>query len=470
MKKYEKYVPSSIPGIDAIPSHWREAPIKQLVEINPESLGEKTDAELLINYIDIGNVNSYGEIKEIQPIIFKDAPSRARRIVRKGDVVVSTVRTYLKAIAAVESDEENLIASTGFAVLRADEENVAASYLKYAVRGGYFIEEVVANSTGVSYPAISSTPFSRIKLILPSYEEQRTIATYLDHKTAQLDTLLTQKETLVRLLHQKRQALINEAVTQGLDPAAPRKSSGVEWLGDIPAHWEVRKLKQLTTRIVDGTHFTPNYIEEGVPFLRVTDIQTDEIDLSTTKFISQAEHEELSKRCKPEKGDILLSKNGTIGITKVVHWDWEFSVFVSLCLIKPTKRLNPYYFSYFFQSDIVNQQIDEGSRTTSVTNLHLEKIRELLISLPPIEEQLQIVERLNLAGGRINEASDAIHTQIKTLKAYRQSLISEVVTGKVDVRTEAQALAGTAPTPSPTKQASQPAPARRTAVGQLDLF
>nr|GFD52225.1 hypothetical protein [Tanacetum cinerariifolium] len=109
-----------------------------------------TDAKLLINYIDIGNVNSYGETKEIQPILFKDAPSRARRIVRKGDVIVSTVRTYLKAIAAVESDEENLIASTGFAVLRADEKNVAAAYLKYAVRGGYFIEEVVANSTGVS--------------------------------------------------------------------------------------------------------------------------------------------------------------------------------------------------------------------------------------------------------------------------------------------------------------------------------
>ena len=112
------------------------------------------------------------------------------------------------------------------------------------------------------------------------------------------------------------------------------KDSGVEWLGKIPSHWKVKKVKYVTKEIIDGAHHTPNYIDKGIPFLRVTDIsQTKKINFGQTKQISLKEHLSLCKRAKASKGDILLSKNGTIGITKVIDWDFEFSFFVSLCLI-----------------------------------------------------------------------------------------------------------------------------------------
>ncbi|MEK7990425.1 MAG: restriction endonuclease subunit S, partial [Thiotrichaceae bacterium] len=181
------------------------------------------------------------------------------------------------------------------------------------------------------------------------------------------------------------------------------KDSGIEWLGDIPAHWNYSKLKYETTKIIDGAHFTPTYTDEGVPFLRVTDIQTQYIDLSNVKRIPRAEHEQLLKRCNPSKGDVLLSKNGTIGITKVIDWDWEFSTFVSLCLLKFKERVHSKYFSYFFDSNVVSQQIAESSKTTSVTNLHLDKIKELLITLPPKQEQTTIVNYLDRKTQQIDQ-------------------------------------------------------------------
>ena len=147
-----------------------------------------------------------------------------------------------------------------------------------------------------------------------------------------------------------------------MKPYEKYKDSGVEWIGKVPEHWEIIKLKYQTSKITDGTHVTPTYVENGIPFLRVTDIQTIEIDLNEVKKIPKHEHDELVKRCNPEKGDVLLSKNGTIGITKVVDWNWEFSIFVSICLIKFKEKLFNKYFSIFFGSNVVDQQINEESK------------------------------------------------------------------------------------------------------------
>ena len=270
---------------------------------------------------------------------------------------------------------------------------------------------------------------------IPSPKEQTQIANYLDYKTGLIDNIIAQKEELIQKLKEQRQAIINEAVTKGLNPNAILKDSGIEWLGEIPEHWVVPKLKFLTLQIIDGAHFTPTYVEKGIPFLRVTDIQSEKINLDKVKFIPESEHLDLIKRCNPERGDILLSKNGTIGITKVIDWDWEFSIFVSLCLIKFNKKLTARYFSHFFNSSIVDQQIKMSSKTTSVTNLHLEKIKELLIAIPTdTNEQIAISDYLDQKLSEFDLILDETFNSIEKLKEYRQSLISEAVTGKIDVR------------------------------------
>lgn len=191
---------------------WIWLRLKDIVTVNDEAITEKTEDDFLIRYIDIGNVNSYGDIAEIQEYEFKDAPSRARRIVRKGDVIISTVRTYLKAITLIESDEENLIASTGFAVLR-PKENVLSEYLNFALRAEYFISSVIQNSYGVSYPAINSSTLSSLKIVIPkSTSEQREIINKIKTETATIDTAIAKAEREIELIREYKEAMVSEAV------------------------------------------------------------------------------------------------------------------------------------------------------------------------------------------------------------------------------------------------------------------
>jgi len=162
----------------------------------------------------------------------------------------------------------------------------------------------------------------------------------------------------------------------------------------IPIHpdWQIFELGEVSNKITDGAHFTPTYTETGVPFLRVTDIT----ESSTSKrFIPQEEHKELIKRCHPEKGDVLYSKNGTIGIAKLIDWDWEFSIFVSLALIKPKKELlDPHYLKCFLNSDTAYAQATSRSKSGTVTNLHLVDIKTIKIPLPPLATQQAIVAEI----------------------------------------------------------------------------
>jgi type I restriction enzyme S subunit len=218
-----------------------------------------------------------------------------------------------------------------------------------------------------------------------------------------------------------------------LKPYSEYKDLGVEWIGEIPEHWVLTKLKFLTKKIIDGTHITPTYVDQGVPFLRVTDIQSKTIDMGKVKFISKSEHKELIKRCNPEKGDLLLSKNGTIGLTKVIDWDFEFSIFVSLCLIKfMYDKLIPQYFTYVFDSKVTDEQIFKSSKKTSVTNLHLDKIRELVLLCPPLPEQKQIAKYLNHKTAKIDSLIENKRRLIELLKEERTAVINQAVTKGID--------------------------------------
>jgi len=170
-------------------------------------------------------------------------------------------------------------------------------------------------NVSAAQPGLAVANITCLKIPFPAKHEQDAIANFLDHETAKIESLIEKQQGLIALLKEKRQAVISHAVTKGLNPNALLKGSGVEWFTQIPAHWSVAKLKYLSHQIVDGAHFTPTYVDEGVPFLRVTDIQSTEIDQNSIKFIPHIEHEELIKRCKPEYGDLLLSKNEPVNLS-----------------------------------------------------------------------------------------------------------------------------------------------------------
>lgn len=280
------------------------------------------------------------------------------------------------------------------------------------------------------------TQLAQFNLPISPLSEQQRITAYLDASCKAIDAAVDAKRRQIETLNAINKAIITKAVTSGITTSVELRSSGVEWIGEIPSHWKVEKLKYLTSLIVDGTHITPTYLPDGVPFLRVTDIQDHTIDLGNVKYISPDEHQLLSKRARARRDDILLSKNGTIGVVKIVNWDWDFSFFVSICLLRPHKKLNPHYFSYFFESSLVDQQLSESSKKTSVTNLHIVKIRELLISLPPPDEQSKIVQYLQFKCAEVQSLKGNITNQITTLTAYHKSLIHECVTGQRRVTEE----------------------------------
>ena len=207
---------SGIEWLGKIPEHWVTKPLKYFVTHNDEALSNNTDKEYELNYIDIGNVDSNGDIEEIVKYKFKDAPSRARRIVKVGDVIISTVRTYLKAIAIIE-DDQDVIVSTGFAVLR-PRKSIVGEFLNYAVRANYFIEDVCSNSFGVSYPAINASELVTLKLAVPNNEtEQKNIVEFIKNESKTIDKTISTIEKEITLVEEYKTALIAEAVTGIID-------------------------------------------------------------------------------------------------------------------------------------------------------------------------------------------------------------------------------------------------------------
>ncbi|MCB0810604.1 MAG: restriction endonuclease subunit S, partial [Flavobacteriales bacterium] len=234
-ERYSTYKDSASHWFGEIPSHWDLKPLKYLASINDEKLADSTDRDEVIEYVDIGNVTLQQGICGSETLSFEKAPSRARRIVRDGDSIVSTVRTYLKAIAPIKQPPPNLIVSTGFAVIRP--RALDPGYLSYHLQSSNFVEDVVSRSVGVSYPAINPTEIAEIELLQPLLEEQQAISAWLDERTARIDTLIAKKQRLIELLQEKRQAIISKAVTRGLDPHVKLKDSGIQWLGEVPEHW-----------------------------------------------------------------------------------------------------------------------------------------------------------------------------------------------------------------------------------------
>ncbi len=212
-RKAEDMKDSGVEWLGMIPKEWGVKRIKDIAQLNKSSLSNNENDNLEINYIDIGSVNSNGEIKEIQSFTFSTAPSRARRITNKNDIIVSTVRTYLKAISYIENDYSNLICSTGFAVFTPNSTNVIPKFFYFMIKSELYINEIVKRSTGVSYPAINASQIADFNCSFPSIENQNVIIEFLDEKTAKIDNTIEKIKVQIEKLKEAKQSLISEAVT-----------------------------------------------------------------------------------------------------------------------------------------------------------------------------------------------------------------------------------------------------------------
>jgi len=400
--------------------------LKYAATINDEALSESTDADFELAYIDIGNVDSQGRVHDIVNHRFDDAPSRARRIVRDGDVIISTVRTYLQAIASVENPRDNLIVSTGFAVVRPS--NVLDHrFCKYALRASSFLWEVESRSTGVSYPAINASDLGDINVSLPELGAQRLIASYLDRETARIDGLIAEKERMLALLEEKRAALISRVVTRGLDPNSPLKPSGQEWLGEIPAHWPTTKFSwdvfisegqvdPEDDRFLEMILVAPNHIESRTGEVTHTETSADQGAMSG-KYL-----------CK--QGDVLYSKIRP-ALRKVVLAEDDCLCSADMYALRPSERLMPEYLQYFLLSEDFSAWAELESARVAMPKINRETFSAIRIPVPPLEEQERIVLEIRDGAKRIDLQRKAVRGSVELLKERRAALITAAVTGQI---------------------------------------
>ncbi|RQU13121.1 restriction endonuclease subunit S [Burkholderia cenocepacia] len=209
--------PSGIEWLGDVPEHWSIKPLKRWVRLNASTLGEKTNPDFEFRYVDIGSVKTGRLAKELERLRFGNAPSRARRVLRRGDTIISTVRTYLKAMWYVNDEADDLIASTGFAVLTPERE-VEPEYLGYVIQSTGFVNRVTANSIGIAYPAIAETVLGRLPVVMPStLEEQQVILTHIKAESAPLDQAIEQALTEIKLIREYRDRQIADVVTGQVD-------------------------------------------------------------------------------------------------------------------------------------------------------------------------------------------------------------------------------------------------------------
>ena len=434
---YQAYRESGVEWLGRIPAHWNVDRLKYLATLNDDVLPESTHPNLEINYVDIGGVDPIAGITEIEAMAFETAPSRARRLVQDGDVIVSTVRTYLGAIATVRNPAPNLVVSTGFAVLRP--RRLASSFASYALRAPHLVERMVANSSGVSYPAISSKALSCFEIPFPEVDEQRAIADFLDGETAKIDPLVAKKERLIELLQEKRAALITRAVTRGRDFDVPLKDSGVEWLGEIPVHWDVGKLMSLAGGTTVGIVVNPSkyYVDKGVLCLRSLNVSRGAIDMDDVVFISQSANE-LHCKSKIRAGDVVVVRTGQAGTAAIVPEELDGSNCIDLLIVRRSERVLPKFMYYYLNSSTAVSQARAMSVGAIQAHYNTWTLSRLVVPDVPLDEQKEIVSYLDKATDELDGLVAEVQLATRHLKEFRTALISAAVTGKIDVREEAR--------------------------------
>jgi len=281
---------------------------------------------------------------------------------------------------------------------------------------------------------------------MPSINKQKAIATFLDRKTAAIDTLIAKKQRLIQLLEEKRAALINQAVTKGLNPDVPMKDSGITWIGEIPEHWGIWSVRNLirtqNLEIQDGNHgelhpVADDYVDVGIPFIMANDVRNGKINLNSCRFISkqQASSPRIGFSLP---GDILFTHKGTVGEIAIV----PSSLSHQFIMLTPqvtyyrckNKKINANYLALFLNSDALQEQISIiASHQSTRAYVGIMAQREFQVVIPPVEEQEVIVINLKAKSSLIYESIQKIKEQIIKFQEYRQSLITAAVTGKLEV-------------------------------------
>ncbi len=338
--------------------------------------------------------------------------------------------------------------TSNFVAKMTPQQGFDSSFLRYAfskLYAGKVNFPSIKQTTGIQN--LDSDAYLLESFAFPSFEEQQKIANFLDHETAKIDTLITKQEKLIELLKEKRQAVISHAVTKGLNPDAPMKDSGVEWLGDVPEHWVVAQLKINTVLMQTGPFgsqlHAEDYVEGGIPLINPAHMIDGKI-IPDMKVTVDIETQERLCRHKLSKGDIIFARRGELGRCAIVQSN-QVGWLCGTGSLKATlnERLIPEYAYLLITSEGVTAELSLESKGSTMDNLNTETLGKIRTPVPPTQEQLAILDYVNDVSGKYKRLIENAVLAIKLMKERKTALISAAVTGKIDVRDwDAQGVQG----------------------------
>ena len=431
-RAYPEYKNSGEEWLGDVPSHWEVIQIKHLSTVRRGASPRPIDDE---KYFDDEGEYAWTRIADVtaSEMYLFNAPQRLSNLGSSLSVKLEPSALFLSIAGTVGKPCISGIKACihdGFVYF--PDLKIPSKFLFYVFAGeqaykglGKFGTQLNLNTDTVGGIKIGCTESSQLEKIVH----------FLDHETAKIDTLIDKQQKLIKLLKEKRQAVISNAVTKGLNPAVPLKDSGVEWLGKVPEHWVVCRVKTLVKAIIDGPHFSPQYQDDGYMFISARNIKVDRWSLDDAKFISEEDFQEFNKRVQPMKGDVLLTKGGTTGIARAVDLDFPFQVWVHVAVLKTiTSKVNPFFLAYCLNGKACYEQSQLLTRGATNNDLGLSRIANIVLAIPNIVEQNQLVDWLNRKCAKFDKLLGLAEHNVNLLQERRTALISAAVTGKIDVR------------------------------------
>jgi len=440
--RYPKYKDSGVEWLGQVPEHWDVKRLRFVAELNPsKSEVNNLSRDTSISFLPMDAIGDAGTLRLDQEKAISEVES-GYTYFRDGDVTVAKITPcYENGKGALMRGLVNGIGfgTTELIVARPKLDEITGTYLHYLFISPDFRSIGESHMYGAGGQKRVPDAFVRnFATAFPPVHEQIRIAAFLDRETAKIDALVAEQERLMELLKEKRQAVISHAVTKGLNPKAALKPSGIEWLGDVPAHWEVTKIKRLASRISSGK--TPLggseiYVDEGITFLRSQNIYDEGLRLDDVVFITEAVDEAMSVS-RVKANDILLNITGaSIGRSCVVPSELpSANVNQHVCVIRLENSSQVPFVGWLFKSATIKNQIDHAQNGAAREGLNFVQIGTMSVALPPAAEQESIASFLNLQTVQLDALNAEAQRAIDLLQERRTALISAAVTGQIDVR------------------------------------
>ncbi len=447
--RYPHYKPSGVEWLGEVPEHWENWKLTHAFPAIGSGTTPKSDNQSYyedgeIYWLNTGDLND-GELmaceKKVTPLAISEHSSL--KIYPPDSLVIAMYGATIGKLSIIKFystvNQACCVFSGG--------SSIQVKFMFYWFMG--LRARIVSLATGGGQPNISQEILRSLRMASPSIAEQSIIASFLDQETAKIDALVAEQQRLIELLKEKRQAVISHAVTKGLDPTVPMKPSGIEWLGDIPAHWNVLRLKYAIGKLEQG--WSPQCESEPAAedewgVLKVGCGNRDHFDPSEQKALPP--NIEPLKEYEIQPGDIIMSRGNTLELvglaTFIDHTRPKLLISDLLYRFRPlAKRADGSFVVYFLRSPQGRTQIEREATGTSASmkKIGQSTIRELVLAFPPIQEQREIVSQLRISVARFDALTAEAERAIELLQERRTALISAAVTGQIDVRQLAQGVA-----------------------------